>query len=240
VIRASVAGIGWLTAGGLGRSRAGDPYAAPPGNLPHVSRRDLFDQPDTRFGRLDPFCRTGLAAAVMALRDAGAPATAAGRVGAVVSTLFGTLATDRDYLATAIPDRGAQASPNLFAYTLPNVLLGEAAIRFHLVGPTYVVSGSRPGHLDALREALSILAAGEAEAMLAGFCDVPPPDTVPMGADFLSGALFLYLEPAGGNSLGVIEAEGEVVRFGGRTIENLSDLPTLAGRPTANDEGDPS
>ncbi len=237
-MRAAVTGIGWLTAGGLGRSRIGKLFAAGPGPLPRVYRRDLFDEPDLRFGRLDPFCRTGLAAAVMALRDAGEPPVAPASVGAVVSTAFGTLATDHDYLATAIPDRGAQASPNLFAYTLPNVLLGEVAIRFRLTGPTYVVSGSRPGHLDAVREALAILKTGEADGMLAGCCDVPPPETCPAGADFTPGALFLMLRPAGGNSLGWIESEGETVRFAGHRIDTMFDLPAIAADSVVYDRGD--
>ncbi len=239
-MRAAVTGIGWLTAGGLGRSRAGDLFAAGPGPLPRVSRRELFDEPDPRFGRLDPFCRTGLAAAVMALRDAGSPPVVTGRIGAVVSTAFGTSATDHDYLATTIPDGGAQASPNLFAYTLPNVLLGEVAIRFRLTGPTYVVSGSRPGHLDTLRETLSILEAGEADGMLAGCCDVPPPETCPAGVDFTPGALFLLLQLAGGNSLGCLESEGETIRFAGHRIDTLFDLPAIAADSIVHDRGDSS
>ncbi len=239
-MRAAVTGIGWLTAGGLGRSRDGAPFSVGRGRLPRVLRRDLFDETDLRFGRLDPFCRTGLAAAVMAIRDAGTPPVAPASVGAVVSTAFGTSATDHDYLATAIPERGAQASPNLFAYTLPNVLLGEVAIRFRLTGPTYVVSGSRPGHLDAVREALAILKTGEADAMLAGCCDVPPPETCPAGPGFAPGALFLLLQPADGNSLGWLESRGKTVRFAGHRIDTLFDLPTIAADSIARDGGTPS
>ena len=61
-----------------------------------------------------------------------------------------------------IPEGGALASPNLFAYTLSNCFTGEAAIRFGLTGPSYVVGEPGPQGFTSLSLALESLADGEA------------------------------------------------------------------------------
>ena len=56
------------------------------------------------------------------------------RVAILAETYSGCLETDCDYFTTVIPEQGALASPQLFAYTLSNTFLGEAALRFGLTG----------------------------------------------------------------------------------------------------------
>ncbi len=50
-----------------------------------------------------------------------------------------------EYFEQVIANGGNLASPNLFALTLPNIFLGEAAIRFGLTGPGFAVNCSAAG-----------------------------------------------------------------------------------------------
>ncbi len=70
-VRVFVTGIGWAGAAGMGTGRGATAFALPAGELPPISRRDVFPEPDSRFGRLDAFSRLALAGVALALRDAG-------------------------------------------------------------------------------------------------------------------------------------------------------------------------
>lgn len=195
MLMAHITGIGWVSAQGFGWGRQGGAFALVPGELPILSRADVFPQPDRRFGRMDPFSRLGLAAVTFALRDAGLEEWREKRpIGLIATTRYGCLSTDRDYFATVIPDGGALASPQLFAYTLSNTFLGEAALRFGLTGEALVVSEPPPGGLASLGLALENLAWNGACAMVAGLCDLAPPLGIPAIPGLPPGAIFVVLE----------------------------------------------
>jgi 3-oxoacyl-[acyl-carrier-protein] synthase II len=159
----------------------------PSGELPAFSRKDLFTDPWPRFGRLDGFSRLGLAGIALALADAGLDRWEQKRnIGVLAGTASGCLKTDIAYFDTLLPEGGALASPNLFAYTLPNTFLGEAAIRFGLTGSSLVLNDSDPAGFSPLRMALESLAWKESPIMLAGICDLSPQGSAP-------GTVFLVL-----------------------------------------------
>jgi 3-oxoacyl-[acyl-carrier-protein] synthase II len=186
-MKAFVIGIGWVTAAGIGRGRRGDFFAMPSGELPAFSRKDLFTDPWPRFGRLDGFSRLGLAGIALALADAGLDRWEQKRnIGVLAGTASGCLETDMAYFDTVLPENGALASPNLFAYTLPNTFLGEAAIRFGLTGSSLVLNDSDPAGFSPLRMALESLDWKESPLMLAGICDLSPQGSAP-------GTVFLVL-----------------------------------------------
>lgn len=229
-MRAAVVGLGWVTAAGIGPGRQAEGFAMPPGPLPKLRRKDIFAEPDMRFGRLDDFSRVGLAAIAFALRDAGVPEDGEARaIGLVAATRFGCLATDSEYFDTAIPEGGRLASPNLFAYTLPSSFLGEAAIRFGLMGASFAVNESPPaGGVSALRLALETLALGDEGMVLAGLCDLPRPEWLPGDDASTAGAVFAALAtapaqvPAPYGWLGLGE-EGEVT-FEGGEVAGMAEL----------------
>jgi 3-oxoacyl-[acyl-carrier-protein] synthase II len=197
-ISALVTGIGWATAAGTGRGRAaGAAFSMEAGALPPLARKDVFDAPNPRFGRMSGYSKQGIAAIAFALRDAGLDRFDAKRpIGIFAGSQLGSLATDLDYFDTVLPESGGLASPALFAYTLANCLLGEAAIQFGLTGPGVVVTEGPGGDgLHALRMALEELASGPAGAVLAGCCDFPALPPLPGIEAPLPGALFLVLEP---------------------------------------------
>lgn len=193
---AAITGIGWATAGGLGQGRSGGPFTMEPGLLPAIARKDVFEAPNPRFGRMSGYSKLGVAAVAFALRDAGLdPWDAKRPIGLAAGSELGCLATDLEFFDGVLPAGGGLGSPALFAYTLANCFLGEAAILFGLTGPGFVATAEPGGdRLDPLRAALEWLDGGECDAALAGCCDFPPAAMPPGIPAPLPGSLFLVLE----------------------------------------------
>lgn len=237
MLSAHLTGIGWVTAANHGWGSQGQKFAIIPGEPPSLSRAELFAQPDRRFGRMDAFSRLGLAGITFALRDAGLEEWREKRaIGLIAATTYGCLATDRDYFATVIPDGGALASPQLFAYTLSNTFLGEAALRFGLTGEALVVSEPPPGGFAPLGLALENLVWEGASAMVAGLCDLAPPEGIPALPGLPPGAVFIVLERdrrAGAPDYGELRRDEQGgYRLNGTSVADMVDLVRqgLAGR----------
>jgi 3-oxoacyl-[acyl-carrier-protein] synthase II len=240
-VRAALRGLGWVTASGPGRGRDGSPFAWAPGELPKLSRHPAFGTGVSRAGRRDEFTRLGFVAAALAWEDAGlgeGRGELGGTVGAVASSSFGCLSTDHAYYETAFPQGGLFASPNLFAYTLPNCFLGEVAIRFGLTGPGYVLSEVAPTGLEPLRQGLELVEWGECSTVLAGVSDVPrlggagSPPALPPGAVFvvLGAGPSDRAAPYGdlvATTDGTLQWNGEAVSGLGELVERI-----LAERPS--------
>ena len=179
-----------------------------PGELPSISRKAVFETPYPRFSRMDEFSRLGVSAIGLALQDAGLDEwTSKREVGIVVNTVYGCLHTDLDYFETVMPENGAFASPALFSYTLPNCFLGEAASRFGLTGPGYVVTEQDKSDLSSIRAVLEEMDDEDFESALAGICDLGcPADSAkvanattagpefPIDANIIPGAAFVLVE----------------------------------------------
>ncbi|MCP4366751.1 MAG: beta-ketoacyl synthase, partial [Deltaproteobacteria bacterium] len=190
-----ITGIGWVTAAGVGRGRNFSNFSMPKGRLPKLTSTDVFNKPYKHFGRMDKYSRLGLSAIAFAIKDAGLEKWEKKRhIGIIASTVYGCLHTDIDFFNTTIPNGGLMASPNLFAYTLPNCFLGEAAIYFGLTGESFVVNDSSVSRLASLQIALDILACGEVEKMVCGVCDLGRPPIFGQGKDIPPGALFFVIE----------------------------------------------
>lgn len=228
-MKAALLGLGWVTPGGMGPARSAGGFALDGGELPELERRDVFGEPYQRFGRLDRFSRLGLAAIAFALRDAHLEEWQEKRpVGIIASTRLGCLATDNDYYDTVIPDQGRLASPNLFAYTLPNCFLGEAALRFGLTGSSFIVSAAPDRPFLSLRLALESLERGEEELVVAGFCDLPSPPGAEgaEGEDY--GAVFVVLAQQGAEGYGSLSRQGEALSLNGIPVAGWKELVSLA------------
>ena len=236
-MEAYLTGIGWVTGAGPGWGSRGDEFALSTLSPAPLTRKDVFPQPNQRFGRMSEYAKLGLAALTFALRDAGLEQWSEKRaVGVVASTLFGCLSTDLEYHRGVMLEGGGLASPNLFAYTLANCFLGDAAILFGLTGSLVAVNETGEPRLAALNWALEELALGEAQTMLAGICDLPVPELVAGPIPSRPGALFLVLEataPPAGQGYGAVTlgADGSL-SFGGAPLRSLEELvrAALAGR----------
>ena len=224
-----ITGIGWVTAAGRGRGREHQGFAMPPGQLPEINPADMFKKPYPNFRRMDEYSRLGLTATALALIDAGLSEWNRVRdIGIIASTFYGCLGTDVDYYKTVIPDRGVHASPALFSYTLANGFLGEAAIRFGLMGSNYVVTEQRPTGLAGLQTALDHVTRGDVEKILGGVCDVGCPKVfaeqsiVPPGAVFFMIEKLLDREISSYGELSINE-KGDVI-YNGSAIKDLTTL----------------
>ncbi len=190
-----VTGVGWISAQSMGRGRKNARFQMVSGELPSISRKAVFETPYPRFSRMDEFSRLGVSAIGLALQDAGLDQWRSNRkMGIVVNTVYGCLHTDLDYFETVQPENGTFASPALFSYTLPNCFLGEAASRFGLTGPGYVMTGQGNSGLSSIRAVLEEMDGEDFESALAGICDLACPPSFPINANIIPGAAFVVVE----------------------------------------------
>jgi 3-oxoacyl-[acyl-carrier-protein] synthase II len=226
-MKASVTGIGWVTPAGCGCGRETSLQPLCHGSLEIPRRKQVFTKADMRFGRLDEFSRVGLAAVTFCLRDAGLEEWDKKRpIGIIAASRYGCLPTDLAYLDTLIPDQGKLASPNLFAYTLANSFLGEAALRFGLTGNTLVFNHTDPTSLSPLCYALEELQWTHQQAIIAGICDLPAVAEF-SGRDETPGGLFFLLghaSPADRSAYGELDLRDGKLFF---ADELMTDLPAL-------------
>lgn len=226
-MNAWIKGIGWVTPAGYGQGRQCQALPLQTGELQIPTRKQVFTQIDRRFGRLDDFSRVGLAAVAFCLRDADAESWQQKRpIGIVAASRYGCLQTDLDYHQTLIPQRGKLASPNLFAYTLPNCFLGEAALRFGLTGNSMITNRHDSTNLTPFKVGLEELTWSEQTGVLAGIVDLNPPLELVTAGD-LPGSLFLLLEKdphTGIGSYGELVMREEELFF---DAEPVNDLPQL-------------
>ena len=228
-MQADITGIGWVTAAGMGRGRENSGFAMPFGRLSEYSPEKIFKEPYPNLRRMDNYSRLGVTAIALALKDAHQDKWTTKRdVGMVVATVYGCLGADVDYYNTVIPNQGAHASPAVFSYTSANSFLGEAAIRFGLIGTNYVVSEQRPTGLAGLFAALGHLTRGDDEKILGGVCDVGCPPIFDQPDIFPPGAVFFMLEAVGTNpqnSFGILASEspGQFI-FNGDSVIDISTL----------------
>lgn len=221
-------GIGWMTAGGMGRGKTGDTFSPTRGQMPSFSFVNAPCVKTRRFGRLDTYSKVGLTAISMALTDAGlARWTTKRPIGIIAATESGCLGTDIDYFDTVARCGGKLASPNLFAYTLPNAFIGEAGILFGLCG-TGITVNVTPGAEDRiLRMALESLAWGDDEVMLAGICELPAPAPFGPPAGAAAFGVFAVLEKNRRKEMtpyGEVGGEKNNFYYNGKKIDTFINL----------------
>jgi len=236
MVSADITGIGWVTAASMGCGRDYETFAQPHGQLPEINPLDMFKKPYPNFRRMDEYSRLGLTAIAFALIDAGlAGWTRQRNIGIIASTVYGCLGTDVDYYKTVIPDRGSNASPALFSYTLANSYLGEAAIRFGLTGTNYVITEQHPTGMAGLQTALDHMIRGDVEKILSGISDVGCPEVFGEPSKVPPGAVFLMLEKSPAREISsygklCLDPKGRVI-YNGSDIKDLTTLvqKSLAG-----------
>lgn len=235
---AYLTGIGWVTGAGFGWGRQGGDCTFADMLLPALTRKDVFPEPNQRFGRMSDYAKLGLASIAFALRDAELEGWSDKRpIGVVASTRLGCLATDLEYHQTVLLNGGGLASPNLFAYTLANCFLGDAAIQFGLTGSLLAINETGEESLDSVRLAMETLDLGEEDTMLAGICDLPVPDAVAGSVTLKPGAVFLVLAakpPVSIAQYGTVSLtdDGRLL-YNGSIARSLTELvrTALAGQP---------
>jgi 3-oxoacyl-[acyl-carrier-protein] synthase II len=228
-VKAVITGIGWVTPTSMGCGQDHDRFEWKTGKLPEITRKAVFGEPYPHFGRLDRFSRLGLTAIAFALKDAGLDRWEQKRpIGIVASTVYGCLDTDINYFDTVMLKGGRLASPNLFAYTLPNSYLGEAAIYFGLTGPSFIINQSRTSNLWCIRMSLSAMADGQFKTVLSGIGDLNSPPSFEESSHPACGALFFVIEKSVKENRAAygelrLHQDGRLT-FDGYEIENIAML----------------
>jgi 3-oxoacyl-[acyl-carrier-protein] synthase II len=187
---------GWAALGAaLGHPPLGSSALAPSAPV------GAMDGLDTR--RLSRVCQLSVAAARLAVRDAGGQMDAT--LGVVVGTELGDLRSTRDFADGYLARGPAGLSALLFPNTVMNTMAAATSIALEARGLLLTINApSIPGEL-AVARAAALIAAGRAERLLAGGVDELDPDVVEilltMGAEAHSrgeGAAFLMLEALDG------------------------------------------
>jgi len=127
-----------------------------------------------RIGRLDRLCRFFLAAAYLALQDAGLQidAAEAERVGLSFGTGLGCLLSNEEYYRKVVEQGPAAASPRVFAYTVSSAAAGEVSIAAGITGPNVTAHMGLAAGLGAVGYGFDLIQMGKADVVLAGGADV--------------------------------------------------------------------
>lgn len=121
--------------------------------------------------RIDHFSRMALLGAFQALEDAGQPDIDRARLGVVVGSGFGPLATTFKFLDTVLDDGDAFASPTAFSNSVHNAAAAHIAMQLKITGPSLTVSQFDQSLVSSLLTARQWLAEGRVDAVLLGVVD---------------------------------------------------------------------
>jgi 3-oxoacyl-[acyl-carrier-protein] synthase II len=191
--RAAITGIGLVTALGqdvqavwnallAGTSGVSTLQRVDTGDLPvHIGGevRDfdpnqLIEPKDSRL--MDRFAQLALAAGLHALRDAGlavGDGVEPHRVGVVIGTALGALASQVDNARVLDQDGVRQLSPYNVTMMLPNGATAQIAIRIGATGPTSATLSACASGADAIAYGCRVIQRGEADVMVCGGADAP-------------------------------------------------------------------
>lgn len=220
-MKLTISGIGWVTPAGIGSGLAGEIFEQGCGPLPSMKSRRFLDESHPRFGRFDSYAKAGFGAISLALRSAGLYKWQQKRdIGLVVSTRNGCLEADLAYFQTVALDGGALASPNLFTYTVPNCMLGEASIHFGLTGPCLVIDDSED-HLAGVIGGAWLIRSGLCQTIAAGWCNIHTKDRN-FNKDNASGAIFFLLKK--GLDSSPLQCDGRNLTYEKERVADIAHL----------------
>jgi 3-oxoacyl-(acyl-carrier-protein) synthase len=166
-------GSGWLSSHGYGFFGSKPLFSSSDGPFQYPKLQDYIRELPGRYGRFDIYTQVCFSAAVLALKDADLLQREGKKnIGIIVGSSSGVYDDDLAFFESTREAGGEFASPNLFSYTLSNVALGEIAVFFNFIGPTFCV-GNDPDHpgLSVIPAALSLLASKQWDCILVGWVE---------------------------------------------------------------------
>lgn len=182
-------------------------WEAPPSHLPDLllSAYQHFGFQYPKFYKMDHLCKLAWLSTELLLSDAlKADEYQPEEIAVVLSNANSSLDTDYRYFATV----SEIASPALFVYTLPNIMIGEICIRHHFKGENALFIMEAFDAAFVKDYVSDLLDTGKARACICGWVDV-------LGDDY-SAALFL------------VERKLTTLPF---TAENMNNLFNLINDP---------
>jgi hypothetical protein len=188
-----ILGRGWLSAAGYGMGNSKPTFSNTELGFQYPELADFIPELPARFGRFDVYTKVCFSTAVLALKNAGLLSREGKKnIGIIVGSTNGVYDDDVAFLESTREAKGEFSSPNLFSYTLPNVALGEIAVFFNFIGPTFCVGNdpADPGSF-AMTAALSLLESKQCDRILAGWVEVA--QNIKSHENYPKGAAFTVL-----------------------------------------------
>lgn len=120
--------------------------------------------------KMDSFSVWGLAAAIMAVEDAGLKTDELDleRVGVIASSGIGGMQFMQAQCVKAIEGGPRRISPQLIPQMITNILSGYVAIKYGFKGPNFCVTSACASGTHSIGEASRIIRYGDADVMVAG------------------------------------------------------------------------
>lgn len=139
------------------------------GELPEFLRAlyDHFSGQYPKFHKMDLYSKLGWVATEILLQDMPLETYPQEDIAVVLSNRSGSLDTDERYFETM----AEFASPALFVYTLPNIVIGEISIRHHLKGENAFFISEAFDIPMITRYVQQLLEDGQAEACICGWVE---------------------------------------------------------------------
>lgn len=131
--------------------------------------RALAD-PNMKFSKMDDLCKLAYVASCELL-SGHRPDCPAERIGVVMANRSASLDSDRRHQAIIDAGDGCGASPAVFVYTLPNIMLGQVAIKHGLKGESSFFAFPDKSSNFIREYAASLIAEGRMDAVLWGWCE---------------------------------------------------------------------
>ncbi len=135
-------------------------------DVPGFDPTDYLDRKDAR--HMDRFTQLGVAAAQLAWVDAELRSPDPGRSGVIMGTGIGGMQTLVDQLHVLESRGPGRVSPFFIPMMIGNMLAGQTAIRFGLMGPNTSVTTACASSGHAVGDAMRAIQHGDADVMLAG------------------------------------------------------------------------
>lgn len=169
--RVVITGLGVVSPCGIGKDAF---WAGLNGPAPEGERRVFDFDPDPWFDspkearRTDRFAQFALAAAQMALDDAGDPGADPSRAGVFIATGVGGLSTLEEQILTYHTKGPRRVSPFLVPMMMANAGAAAVSMRYGWQGPCETVVTACAAGTHALGNAARLIAGGRCDAVLAG------------------------------------------------------------------------
>ncbi len=156
------------------------------------------------------------------------------RFGAILGSAFGSVDECSAFIHRVFEKGAKFASPAVFPSLLPSAPVAHASIYHGLGGPVFACADLGAASESALVSAIELIAAGEADAMLAGGVEQASPIT-----EAVLGPLYATQDGSGANgersegtAVVLVESEEGVAARGGRPLARVEWSTSWRGAPS--------
>lgn len=231
--RVVVTGLGPIAPNGIGKDAYWKALSAGRSGIAHITNFDATDYPSQIAGevtdfdpaaylepkearRLDRFCQFGIAAAQLALEDAGlvVEESNASRTGVIVGSGIGGLKTLEEQHSVLLEKGPRRVNPFLVPMMISDMAAGNISIRFGAKGPNYGAISACATSTTTIGEAFETVKRGAADICIAGGTEAP---VTPLGVAGFCAARALSQrnkDPEGASRPFDIDRDGFVIGEG--------------------------